>query len=65
MLKDHEPDRNMHELTDTEIYNAIQYLETDSRGSNEQDDRAALTIAISFVILLSGALGLLWYQWIR
>jgi hypothetical protein len=55
----------MDELTDTEVYNAIHYLETDSQGSNEQDDRAALTIAITFLILLSGAIAFLWYQWIR
>ena len=65
MTKDQELDRNMDELTDTEIYNAIHYLETDSHGSNQQDDRAALTIAISFLLLLFGALGFLWYQWIR
>ena len=65
MLRDQEPDRNMDELTDTEIHNAIHYLETDSQGSNEQDDRAALAIAITFLILLSGAIGFLWYQWIH
>ena len=65
MPKDQKPDRNMDEPTDTEIYNAIHYLETDSQGSNEQDDRAALTIAISFLALLFAALGFLWYQWIR
>lgn len=65
MLRDQGPDRNMDELTDTEVYNAIHYLETDSQGSNEQDDRAALTIAITFLILLSGAIAFLWYQWIR
>jgi hypothetical protein len=65
MLRDQEPDRNMDEPTDTEIHNAIQYLETDSQGSNEQDNRAALAIAITFLILLSGAIGFLWYQWIH
>jgi hypothetical protein len=55
----------MDELTDTEIHNAIHYLETDSRGRDEKDDRAGLTIGIIFLILLSGAIGILWYQWIR
>jgi hypothetical protein len=65
MLKDHEPDRNMHELSNTEVYNAIHYLDMDSQASTERDDRAALTIAIVFLILLCGAFGFLWYQWVR
>ena len=31
MLTNHEPDRNIEDLTDTEIYDAIRYLEPDPK----------------------------------
>lgn len=37
MLTNHEPDRNIEDLTDTEIYDAIRYLEPDSQSANEVD----------------------------
>jgi hypothetical protein len=59
MLTNHEPDRNIEGLTETEIYNAIRYLEPHPRNTNEkQDDTAALVAVGIFLILMSG-LGLI------
>jgi hypothetical protein len=55
MLTNHEPDRNIEDLTETEINEAIRYLEPHPRNTNEkQDDTATLVAAISFVILMLG-----------
>ena len=63
MLTNHEPDRNIEDLTETEIYEAIRYLEPQPRYTNErQDDAAALVAAIIFVILMLG-LGLMLLYW--
>jgi hypothetical protein len=43
MLTNHGPDRNIEDLTDTEIYDAIRYLEPDPRGAHEQNDDFATT----------------------
>jgi hypothetical protein len=59
MLTNHEPDRSIEDLTETEIYNAIRYIEPRPRNTNDkQDDSAALVAAIIFVILMLG-LGLM------
>ena len=45
MLTNQEPDRNIEDLTDTEIYNLIRYLEPNPQCANEVDgdgDRLAL-----------------------
>jgi hypothetical protein len=63
MLTNREPDRNIEDLTETDIYNAIRYLESHPRNTNEkQDDTAALVAAIIFVILMLG-LGLMLLYW--
>jgi hypothetical protein len=63
MLTNHEPDRNIEELSETEIYKAIRYLEPRPRNTNEkQDDIAALVAAIIFVIVMLG-LGLMLLYW--
>ena len=63
MLTDHEPDRNIEDLTETEIYEAIRYLEPRPSNTNEkQDDTAALVAAIIFVIVMLG-LGLMLLYW--
>jgi len=43
MLRNHEPDRNIEDLTETEIYDAIRYLEPDPRRANGQNDDIAIT----------------------
>jgi hypothetical protein len=63
MLTNHEPDPNIEDLTETEIYKAIRYPEPRPRSTNEkQDDTAALVAAIIFVILMLG-LGLMLLYW--
>jgi hypothetical protein len=63
MLTNHEPDRNIEDSTETEINEAIRYLEGHPRDTNEkQDDTAALVAAIIFVILMLG-LGLMLLYW--
>jgi hypothetical protein len=63
MLTNHEPDRNIEDLTETEIYNVIRYLEPHPRNTNErQNDTAALVAAIIFVIVMLG-LGLMLLFW--
>jgi hypothetical protein len=63
MLTNHEPDRSIEDLTETEIYNAIRYIEPRPRNTNDkQDDSAALVAAIIFVILMLG-LGLMLLYW--
>jgi hypothetical protein len=61
MLTNHEPDRNIDELTDIEIYAAIHYLELDSLRGNEHHDRASLAAAIACLILLLGVIGFIWF----
>jgi hypothetical protein len=63
MLTNHEPDRNIEDLSETEIYKAIRYLEPHPRNTIEkQDDTAALVAAIIFMILMLG-LGLMLLYW--
>jgi len=61
MLQNQEPDRNLEELTDAEIYAAIQYLEPDSQDSERQDDYGGLVFAIFFLVLLLAAIGIVWF----
>jgi hypothetical protein len=63
MLTNHEPDRNIEDLTETEIYDAIRYLELHPKNAYEkQDDTAALVAAIIFVIVMLG-LGWMLLYW--
>ena len=63
MLTNHEPDRNIEDLTEMDIYNAIRYLEPCPRNTKEkQDDTAALMAAIVFVILMLGLGFMLLYR---
>jgi hypothetical protein len=43
MLANYDPDWNIEDLTDTEIYAAIRYLEPDTRRANEQKDDTPTT----------------------
>jgi hypothetical protein len=43
MLTNPEPDRNLEELNDGEIYGAIRYLEPDPRNASKQSGHSALT----------------------
>jgi hypothetical protein len=58
MLMNQEPDGNIADLTDTEMYAAIRYLEPSPRSANEQDahdqnkDDVVAICVCSFVALL-------------
>ena len=56
MLRDQEPDRNIEDLTDEEIYFAIHYLEPHSESNEKQKDGGNLTTAIMLVTLLFGVI---------
>jgi hypothetical protein len=46
MLANYDPDSNVDDLTDTEIYAAIRYLEADRRTEDKQNanDRIKITV---------------------
>ena len=67
MLTNHEPDRNIEELADTEMYDAIRYLEPDPQSANEMDgdrdkDNGAV-ICVCLYIALLGCLAFVWLFW--
>jgi hypothetical protein len=68
MLTNQEPDWNIDDLTDTEIYAAIHYLEPDPRTEDEQDandqhkDNGVVICACLYILLL-GCLGFVWFYW--
>ena len=68
MLTNHEPDRNIEDLTDTEIYDAIRYLEPDPKSAKEmgEGDREkdnGVVICASLYIALLGCLAFVWLYW--
>jgi hypothetical protein len=72
MLTNHEPDRNIEGLTETEIYDAIRYLEPDPRSANGQNDDIAITdqnddngvvICIVLYVALLVCMTFLWFYW--
>jgi len=69
MLTNPEPDRNIEELNDDEIYAAIRYLEPASRSESSQSDDTATTkqdddksvvICVCLYIAVLGCLAVLW-----
>jgi hypothetical protein len=68
MLTNQEPDWNIDDLTDTEIYAAIRYLEADPRiedkqNADEQDEDNGVVICVCLYSLLFGCLTFLWFYW--
>jgi hypothetical protein len=68
MAKKYEPKWNIEDLTDTEIYAAIHYLEVDPRTEDKQsaDDQGkdnGVVICVCLYILLAGCLSFLWFYW--
>jgi hypothetical protein len=68
MLTNHKPDRNIVELTDTEIYHAIRYLESDPKSTKEmsEDDREkdnGVVICVCLYIAVLGRLAFVWLYW--
>src|SRR6266478_7392374 len=63
MLTNREPDWNINDLTDTEIYDAICYLEpapttAAEQDSGDQDQGDGVVICVCLYIALGGLLGL-------
>jgi len=66
MLTNHEPDRNIEDLTDTEIYDAIRYLEPDPKRANEmdgndQDKDNGVVICVFLYLALLACLAFMWF----
>jgi hypothetical protein len=68
MLTNHEPDRNIEDQSDTEIYDAIRYLEPDPESANQMDgDHRDKDNGVVIYVLLYGALlvcmAFVWLYW--
>jgi hypothetical protein len=64
MLTNHEPDRNIEDLTDTEMYDAIRYLEQGPRSAHgENNDVAATDQNDDNGVALLGCLAFVWLYW--
>jgi len=68
MLRNHEPDRNIEDLNEMEIYDAIRYLEPDPQNVNEMDgDDRDKDNGIAICIVLYAALlvcvAFMWFYW--
>ena len=68
MLTNHEPDRNIEDLTDTEIYDAIRYLEPGPHNANEtdgdnQDKDSGVVICVSLYGALLACMAFVWFYW--
>jgi hypothetical protein len=68
VLANYDPDWNLEDLTDAEIYAAIRYLEPDPRNANEQDtnddnkDNGVVICVCLYIALLVG-LAFFWLYW--
>ena len=67
MLTNQEPDRNIEDLTETEIYDRIRYLEPNPQSANEMDgdrnkDNGVVTCVCLYIALL-GCLAFVWLYW--
>jgi hypothetical protein len=68
MLTNHEPDRNIEDLTETEIYDTIRYLEPDPQNANEMDggerdkDNGVVICIVLYAALLV-CLAFVWFYW--
>jgi hypothetical protein len=67
MLTNQEPDRNIEDLTETEIYDLIRYLEPNPQSANEMDgDRDkdnGVVICVCLYVALLGCLAFVWLYW--
>jgi hypothetical protein len=68
MLANQEPDWNIDDLTDDEIYDAIRYLDPDPRAedkqdADDQDKDNSVVICVCLYILVLGCLAFVWFYW--
>ena len=50
MLENQEPDQNIEDLTDAEIYSGISYLEPESTVSEKADDDNGGGVAVAIIL---------------
>jgi hypothetical protein len=63
MLANHEPDRNIEDLNDAEIYAAIRYLEAAESAEEQNNDDNGVVICVCLYIAMSVCLAFLWLYW--
>jgi len=68
MLTNYEPDGNIEDLTNSEICDAIRYLESDPKSANEidgddQDKNNGVVICVFLYVALSVCLAFMWFYW--
>jgi hypothetical protein len=63
MAKKHESKWNIEDLTEPEIYEAIRYLESNSKRRAKESEDSGVVICVSLLILLLGCLGVLLLYW--
>ena len=68
MLTNQDPDWNIDDITDAEIYAAIRYLESESGNPGEQDSDGqgrdnGVVICVCLYVALSVCLAFLWFYW--
>jgi len=68
MLANPKPDRNIEDLTDTEIYDAIRYLEPDPKrandmGGDDQDKDNGVVICVCLYAAILVCLAFVWFYW--
>jgi hypothetical protein len=68
MLTNYDPDSNLDDLTDIEIYAAIRYLEPDPTNADEwhaddQDKFNGVVICVCLYTALLVCLAFLWFYW--
>jgi hypothetical protein len=70
MLANYDPDWNIEDLTDTEVYAAIRYLELDTSSADDQEDDASTTqnsdkgvvICVCLYVAVLVCLAFLWFD---
>jgi hypothetical protein len=66
MLTNPEPDRNIEELNDKEIYAAIRYLEPDPKNASKRSDNSdtardnVVVICVCLYIAVAGCMAVFW-----
>ena len=67
MLANQEPDRNIEDLSDTEMYDAIRYLEPDLQIANEADGDPGKDKGVVICVCLYAAIlvcmAFVWFYW--
>jgi hypothetical protein len=70
MLANYDPDWNIEDLTDTEVYAAIRYLELDTSSADDQEDDTSTTqnsdkgvvICVCLYVAVLVCLAFLWFD---